>query len=67
MGQGYYCFDAGAWHVVSLNSNVGWREGSAQLQWLRRDLQQSQSALRRGDHAPSAGQLGSQRRQSAGP
>jgi len=41
MGQGYYSFEAGAWHVVSLNSNVGWREGSAQLHWLRRDLQQS--------------------------
>ena len=43
MGQGYYSFEAGAWHVVSLNSNVGWREGSGQLQWLRRDLQQSQA------------------------
>ena len=41
MGQGYYSFEAGAWHVVSLNSNVAWREGSPQLQWLRRDLQQS--------------------------
>ena len=43
MGQGYYGFDAGAWRVVSLDSNVGWREGSAQLQWLRRDLQQSRA------------------------
>lgn len=42
MGQGFYSFEAGAWHVVSLNSNVGWREGSAQLQWLRRELQQKQ-------------------------
>lgn len=42
MGQGYYGFDAGAWRVVSLNSNVGWREGSAQLHWLRRDLQLAQ-------------------------
>ncbi len=41
MGQGYYAFEAGAWHVVSLNSNVGWREGSAQMQWLRHDLQQA--------------------------
>ena len=40
MGRGYYGFEAGAWHVVSLNSNVEWREGSAQLQWLRHDLQQ---------------------------
>ena len=43
MGQGYYSFEAGAWHVVSLNSSVGWREGSAQLQWLRRDLQLAQA------------------------
>ncbi len=41
MGQGYYAFEAGAWHVVSLNSNVGWREGSAQMQWLRHELQQA--------------------------
>ena len=43
MGQGYYAFDAGAWRVFSLNSNVGWREGSGQLHWLRRELQQSQT------------------------
>ncbi len=42
MGQGYYAFDVGAWRVLSLNTNVGWREGSAQLHWLRRELQQAQ-------------------------
>ena len=67
MGQGYYAFEAGAWHVVSLNSNVGWREGSAQMQWLRHDLQPGQGPVRRGDHAPPAGQLGAQRRQPARP
>jgi hypothetical protein len=37
-GQGYYSFDLGAWHVVSLNSNVLASDGSAQMQWLREDL-----------------------------
>jgi 3',5'-cyclic AMP phosphodiesterase CpdA len=37
-GVGYYSFDIGAWHVVSLNSNVPAGEGSGQLQWLREDL-----------------------------
>ena len=37
-GVGYYSFNVGAWHVVSLNSNVPAGEGSGQLQWLREDL-----------------------------
>jgi len=37
-GAGYYSFDVGPWHVVSMNSNVAAGEGSAQLQWLRDDL-----------------------------
>ena len=37
-GLGYYSFNVGAWHVVSLNSNVPAGEGSGQLQWLREDL-----------------------------
>ena len=39
--RGYYSFDLGAWHVVSLNSNctvVSCTPGSAQLRWLRADL-----------------------------
>ncbi|MBI5310634.1 MAG: metallophosphoesterase [Actinobacteria bacterium] len=39
--RGYYSFDAGAWHVVALNSNcddVPCGYGSAQLRWLARDL-----------------------------
>ena len=39
---GYYSFDLGAWHVVSLNSNfeagVDVRSTSAQAVWLRADL-----------------------------
>ncbi len=37
-GVGYYSFDAGNWHVVSLNSNVPAGVGSAQMQWLNADL-----------------------------
>jgi 3',5'-cyclic AMP phosphodiesterase CpdA len=36
--HGYYSFDAGAWHVIALNSNVDMRPGSAQDRWLRADL-----------------------------
>jgi hypothetical protein len=37
-GRGYYSFDAGPWHVVSLNSNVPAGQGSAQYQWLADNL-----------------------------
>lgn len=37
-GRGYYSFDLGDWHIVSLNSNVNAAAGSAQEQWLRADL-----------------------------
>ena len=37
-GRGYYSFDLGNWHVVSLNSNISMSAGSAQEQWLRADL-----------------------------
>jgi PKD repeat protein len=40
--EGYYSFDVGDWHVVSLNSNCGdvggCDAGSTQEQWLRNDL-----------------------------
>lgn len=36
--SGYYSFDLGAWHIVSLNSNVS---DVAQLSWLRADLAQN--------------------------
>ncbi len=44
-GKGYYSFDAGAWHVVVLNSNCGTvpcDAGSAQAAWLRADLEASE-------------------------
>jgi len=37
-GLGYYSYDVGAWHVVSLNSNIDMDAGSPQEQWLRADL-----------------------------
>lgn len=42
IGQGYYSFDLGAWHVIALNSNCdaigGCGVGSDQLAWLEADL-----------------------------
>lgn len=37
-GRGYYSYDLGAWHIVSLNSNIDMKAGSEQEQWLRADL-----------------------------
>jgi hypothetical protein len=37
-GLGYYSYDLGAWHIVSLNSNVSMSAGSTQEVWLRADL-----------------------------
>jgi acid phosphatase type 7 len=40
--RGYYSFDIGAWHLISLNSNCveigGCERGSAEERWLRADL-----------------------------
>jgi hypothetical protein len=37
-GLGYYSFDLGDWHIIALNSNVAAHPGSAQFEWVRRDL-----------------------------
>jgi hypothetical protein len=42
-GLGYYSYDLGAWHIISLNGNVSMKAGSAQANWLRQDLQASRS------------------------
>ena len=34
----YYSFDLGAWHLISLNGEIGVSAGSAQEQWLKADL-----------------------------
>jgi hypothetical protein len=41
--QGFYSYDLGAWHIVSLNANcavttVGCASGSPEYQWLQSDL-----------------------------
>ncbi len=37
-GRGYYSYDLGDWHIVSLNSNISMNAGSQQEVWLRADL-----------------------------
>jgi hypothetical protein len=37
-GAGYYSYQLGSWHIVSLNSALPGAPGSAQLRWLRSDL-----------------------------
>jgi hypothetical protein len=37
-GLGYYSYDLGAWHIISLNSEVDVSAGSAEETWLRADL-----------------------------
>jgi uncharacterized protein YjdB len=37
-GRGYYSYDLGDWHIISLNSEVSTSAGSAQEVWLRADL-----------------------------
>ncbi|HEV8715238.1 MAG TPA: glycosyltransferase family 39 protein [Candidatus Binatia bacterium] len=37
-GRGYYSYNLGAWHIVSLNSNIAAEAGSEQERWLRADL-----------------------------
>lgn len=37
-GLGYYSYNMGSWHVISLNSNISMRRGSTQERWLRGDL-----------------------------
>jgi len=37
-GRGYYSFDLGAWHLISLNSEIDMSAGSPQELWLREDL-----------------------------
>jgi 3',5'-cyclic AMP phosphodiesterase CpdA len=37
-GRGYYSFDLGTWHIISLDSNLAPAAHAAQLDWLRADL-----------------------------
>jgi acid phosphatase type 7 len=37
-GRGYYSFNVGSWHLISLNSEISTAAGSAQETWLKTDL-----------------------------
>jgi hypothetical protein len=37
-GRGYYSFNVGSWHLISLNSEIATAAGSAQETWLKADL-----------------------------
>jgi 3',5'-cyclic AMP phosphodiesterase CpdA len=37
-GLGYFSYNAGAWHILALNSNIAAGAGSAQYEWLKADL-----------------------------
>ena len=37
-GRGYYSFELGTWHIISLDSNLAPAQHAAQLDWLRADL-----------------------------
>jgi hypothetical protein len=37
-GRGYYSYDLGAWHIISLNSEIGAGPESEQALWLAADL-----------------------------
>jgi hypothetical protein len=41
--RGYYSFDVGSWHLISLNSEIAHGSASAQVRWLRRDLKASRA------------------------
>jgi hypothetical protein len=43
--RGYYSFDYGGWHFISLNSLVDTSQGSEQYQWLIADLASSRNTL----------------------
>jgi len=42
-GRGYYSFDKGGWHFISLNSDLGPAEHQRQLAWLKDDLAASKT------------------------
>jgi hypothetical protein len=43
--RGYYSFDIGSWHFISLNSNVDAGPGSLQYAWLQADLAATANTL----------------------
>jgi hypothetical protein len=43
-GLGYYSYNLGSWHIVTLNGNVSMKNGSPQNTWLRQDLEANRTA-----------------------
>jgi len=43
-GLGYYSFTLGAWHVITLNSEIATSAGSSQVAWLKSDLAENRPA-----------------------
>lgn len=43
--RGYYSFDVGGWHIISMNSAVDAKSGSVQYRWLLEDLASSSKTL----------------------
>lgn len=42
--RGYYSYEIGAWHIVSLNSSIAAGRRSPQIEWLRKDLSEHRTA-----------------------
>jgi hypothetical protein len=42
--RGYYSYNLGAWHIISLNSFIAADKKSPQLKWLRQDLMDNPTA-----------------------
>jgi len=38
-GEGYYAFTEGPWRIIAINDNIPFGPGSAQMQWLREELE----------------------------
>lgn len=43
--RGFYSFDIGGWHIISMNSAVDAKKNSVQYRWLLEDLESSSKAL----------------------
>jgi hypothetical protein len=40
---GYYSYNLGEWHIISLNSDISVRRRSKQYKWLQQDLEENQA------------------------
>jgi 3',5'-cyclic AMP phosphodiesterase CpdA len=42
-GAGYYAFTEGPWRIIALNDNIAFGIGSAQMEWLRDELEHNRT------------------------